>query len=122
MGDEPPQTLKEYDPEWGERFWNGHGRRELRPRDRCSRSVKVPVLFTHHFRMVDETTGTLMGALSDVQAERVRELVTGAGNRSSYRSFPPMGHSMHGQDPQLSPTPSSTSSTACLPVAPAGTP
>ena len=32
------------------------------------RSVKVPVLFTHHFRMIDEATGALMGASSDLQA------------------------------------------------------
>ncbi len=33
----------------------------------CSRSVKVPVLFTHHFRIIDEATGALMGASSDLQ-------------------------------------------------------
>jgi len=31
---------------------------------------------------------------------RVRELVTEAGNTFDYVSFPEMGHSMHGQDPQ----------------------
>jgi len=76
-GDEPPQNLKEYDP------------------------VKVPVLFTHHFRHVDEATGLLMGAISDVQATRVRTLIEEAGQPFDYRSFPAMGHSMHGQDPQL---------------------
>jgi hypothetical protein len=30
--------------------------------------VKVPVLFTHHFRLVDPATGVLMGAVSDLQA------------------------------------------------------
>jgi len=63
-------------------------------------AVKVPVLFTHHLRVVDETTGVLMGAISDLQIERVRQLVTGAGNEFEYQSFPQMGHSMHGQDPQ----------------------
>jgi hypothetical protein len=63
--------------------------------------VKVPVLFTHHFRRVDEATGQLMGAISDVQAARVRELVEGAGQLFDYRSFPQMGHAMHAQDPQL---------------------
>ncbi|MEW6089977.1 MAG: alpha/beta hydrolase [Pseudomonadota bacterium] len=98
--DEPPQTLKEYDPEWGKAFWTGtvaascdHARMLAR--------VKVPVLLTHHFRMVDEKTGTLIGALSDLQANRVRELVAAAGQRIDYQSFPEMGHSMHGQDPQL---------------------
>ena len=36
------------------------------------------VLRTHHFRKVDEANG-LLGALADVQAARVRELVTAAG-------------------------------------------
>lgn len=61
----------------------------------------MPVLFTHHMRRVDAATGLLMGAISDVQAARVRELVTGAGNRFDYQSHPMMGRSMHGQDPAL---------------------
>ena len=42
-----------------------------------------------------------MGALSDLQANRVRELLTEAGVAVDYRSFERMGHSMHGQDPSL---------------------
>jgi predicted esterase len=42
-----------------------------------------------------------MGAITDVQAQRVRELVTAAGQSFDYRTFPEMGHSMHGQDPEL---------------------
>jgi hypothetical protein len=64
-------------------------------------SVKVPVLLTHHFRVIDPQTGVLMGALSDVQAGRVRQLVEGAGQPIEYRSFPTMGHAMHAQDPKL---------------------
>ncbi len=30
-------------------------------------NVKVPVLFTHHFHQVDENSGTLMGAISDLK-------------------------------------------------------
>jgi hypothetical protein len=62
------------------------------------RSVKVPVLFTHHFRMVHEPTGALMGAISDLQADRVRQLVTDAGQPFEYVSFPEVPHSMHGAD------------------------
>jgi hypothetical protein len=65
------------------------------------RAVKIPILITHHFRRVDEATGVLMGALSDVQCARVRELLAEAGVEVDYRSFERMGHSMHGQDPQL---------------------
>ena len=42
-----------------------------------------------------------MGALSDLQAARVRELIAAAGQPLDYQSFPTMGHSMHGQDPAL---------------------
>jgi hypothetical protein len=62
-------------------------------------SVKVPVLLTHHFRINDDQTGGLRGALSDVQAKRVLELVAGAGQRIDYISLPMMGHVMHQQDP-----------------------
>src|SRR5262245_59911208 len=89
--DEPPQNLKEYDPEWGRAFWSGtvaascdHGR--------MLASVKVPVLFTHHFRTID-ANGVLIGAISDVQVARVRALVTGAGQPFDSRPFPEMGHS-----------------------------
>ena len=63
------------------------------------RQVKVPVLFTHHFHHVDPDTGNLVGALTDQQAHRVRQLVEGAGNSFTYRAFPDMPHSMHGYDP-----------------------
>jgi hypothetical protein len=65
------------------------------------RSVKTPVLLTHHFRRVDPETGCLMGALSDLQAARVLELLAEAGVTADYRTFEKMGHSMHGQDPVL---------------------
>jgi pimeloyl-ACP methyl ester carboxylesterase len=98
--DEPPQTLKEYDPEWGRAFWTGTVAASCDHARMLSR-VKVPVLLTHHFHIVDEATGVLMGALSDIQAARIRELVTAAGQTFNYESFPEMGHSMHGQDPAL---------------------
>ena len=88
-------------PGVGARVLDRQRRRELRPRPDARRAVKVPVLLTHHFRKVDEASGLLMGALADVQAARVRELVTAAGQAVDYRSFPTMGHSMHGQDPKL---------------------
>ena len=99
-GDEPPQALREYDPEWGRAFATGTfyapGEHE-----RLLAAVKVPVLFTHHFRVVDEATGVLMGACSDLQVERVRQLVTGAGNRFDYVSLPTTPHSLHGHDARL---------------------
>jgi pimeloyl-ACP methyl ester carboxylesterase len=97
---EPPQNLKEYDPEWGRAFWTGTVGASC-DHARMLRSVKVPVLFTHHFRHVDEASGFVMGAISDLQAGQVKALVEEAGQAFDYRTFPQMGHSMHGQDPQL---------------------
>jgi len=99
MTDAPAQSIKEYDPEWGRAFWSGTFS-ESCPHEQMLAAVKVPVLFTHHFRVVDEASGALLGAISDLQVARVRELVTAAGNSFDYVSFPEMGHSMHGQDPQ----------------------
>jgi pimeloyl-ACP methyl ester carboxylesterase len=100
LGDEPSQDLKEYDPEWGRAFWTGTVAASC-DHERMLRRVKVPVLLTHHFRVVDENTGTLMGALADVQAARVQELLREAGATVEYRSFPTVGHSMHGTEPDL---------------------
>jgi pimeloyl-ACP methyl ester carboxylesterase len=97
---EPPQNLKEYDPEWGRAFWTGTVGASC-DHARMLKAVKVPVLFTHHFRRVDEATGFVMGAITDLQARQVRAIVEAAGQPFDYRSFPQMGHSMHGQDPQL---------------------
>ena len=96
----PPQNLKEYDPEWGRAFCSGSVASSC-DHARMLASVKVPVLLTHHFRMLDEETGGARGAMSDVQAKRARELVAQAGQPIEYVSLPTMGHSLHGQDPQL---------------------
>jgi pimeloyl-ACP methyl ester carboxylesterase len=100
LGAEPPPTLKEYDPEWARAFWTGTVAASC-DHARMLASVKVPVLFTHHFRMIDEESGALLGAASDLQVEHVRRLVTGTGNPFELVSLPTMGHSLHGQDPQL---------------------
>jgi xanthine dehydrogenase YagR molybdenum-binding subunit len=99
-GSEPPQNLREYDPEWARAFWTGTVAASCE-HARMLASVKVPVLMTHHFRRVDEASGALMGAISDLQAARVRELVTAAGQPFALESFPTMGHSLHGQNPRL---------------------
>jgi pimeloyl-ACP methyl ester carboxylesterase len=98
--EEPPQNLREYDPEWGRAFWIGTVAASC-DHERMLRSVNVPVLLTHHFRQVDERTGLLMGALSDVQATRALELLAQVGVSVDYRSFDAMGHAMHRQDPRL---------------------
>jgi pimeloyl-ACP methyl ester carboxylesterase len=96
---EPPQNMKEYDPEWARAFWTGTVAASC-DHSRMLSSVKVPVLFTHHFRTVD-AQGRLLGAISDVQAEHARALIEQTGSPLTYQSFPRMGHSMHGQDPGL---------------------
>ena len=59
------------------------------------------MLLTHHMRIIDDATGFLFGAMSDQQAQRVQDLLTGAGVDVEYRSFPDVGHSMHGDKPEL---------------------
>jgi pimeloyl-ACP methyl ester carboxylesterase len=99
-GAEPPQNLKEYDPEWARAFVTGSVGAGCDHAAMLA-SVRVPVLFTHHFRRIDSATGHLLGAIADHQAHRVRELVEAAGQPFTYRSFPEMPHSMHGSDPEL---------------------
>ena len=99
--DGPPQARKEYDPEWGRAFWTGSISASC-DHERMLRSVKTPaVLLTHHMCVVNEGNGFLLGAMSDQQAARVRELLDGAGVDVTYRSFPDVGHSMHGERPEL---------------------
>ncbi|HEX3796784.1 MAG TPA: alpha/beta hydrolase [Acidimicrobiales bacterium] len=99
--DEPPQNLKEYDPEWGRSFWTGSVSASC-DHERMLRGVRVPsVLLTHHMRVTNESNGFLFGAMSDQQAQRVQDLLGGAGVAVEYRSFPDVGHSMHGDRPEL---------------------
>lgn len=58
------------------------------------------VMFTHHYRNVDEETGTLLGAVSDLQIAQVRRIVTEAGQRFDYESLPDAHHSLHGSEPE----------------------
>lgn len=94
------QMLREYDPEWARAFLTGTVGASC-DHARMLAAVKCPVLFTHHFRWLDEETGTLVGAISDPQVARVRELITSAGQPFVYKSFPEMGHPMHIIDPAL---------------------
>jgi pimeloyl-ACP methyl ester carboxylesterase len=99
--DEPPQNLKEYDPEWGRAFWTGTVAASC-DHERMLRDVKVPaVLLTHHMRIVSDENGFLLGAMSDQQAQRARDLVSATGAEVTYRSIPDVGHSMHGDRPEL---------------------
>jgi pimeloyl-ACP methyl ester carboxylesterase len=98
---EPPQNMKEYDPEWGRAFWTGTVAASC-DHDRMLRSVRVrSVLLTHHMRTVADGTGFLLGAMTDQQAQRVRDLLAAAGVTVDYRSFPDVGHAMHGERPDL---------------------
>jgi len=96
----PPQHLREYDPEWARAFWTGTVTANC-DHARMIAAVRVPVLFTHHFRKIDAETGTLIGAISDEQVKHVRQLVTDAGQPFEYRSFPEQPHALHQADPQL---------------------
>ena len=60
-----------------------------------------PPFFTHHFRATNDESGSLIGACTDEQADRVVKLAESTGQSITYRSFPAMGRAMHGQDPAL---------------------
>jgi pimeloyl-ACP methyl ester carboxylesterase len=96
---EPPQNLKEYDPEWGRAFWEGTVAKSC-PHETLLAQVKTPVLLTHHARFVTPDTGNLMGAMSDLQAAKARELMTQAGASVEYVSLPDAAHAMHAADPK----------------------
>ncbi|GAA3546451.1 alpha/beta hydrolase [Amycolatopsis ultiminotia] len=97
---EPPQHLREYDPEWARSFVSGRATVGCDHETMLS-GVRVPVLLTHHSRQIDPGTGHLLGAIADVQVQRVRELVEAAGQPFTYRSFPDQPHSLHEADPEL---------------------
>lgn len=101
---EPPQNLKEYDPEWGLAFAKGTVGASCDHAQMLAQ-VKCPVLFTHHFRASEPSILNghqfNMGAISDIQAKRVGEIIKNAGQTFIYKSFPKMGHSMHDLDPEL---------------------
>jgi len=99
-GAEPPQNLKEYDPEWARAFLSGTATINC-DQAQMLRKVKVPVLFTHHFRKVNAIDGTLMGAVSDLQVDHARRLIEAAGQPFEYHSFPEAGHFLHEINPAL---------------------
>ncbi|KAH8660359.1 Alpha/Beta hydrolase protein [Xylariales sp. PMI_506] len=91
-------NLREYDPEWADAFWTGRVALTCN-HEAMLKHVKVPVLFTHHYRRVDPESGNLLGASSDLQVQQVRRLVESTGNTFTYRSFPEQPHEMHDADP-----------------------
>jgi len=96
--EQPPQNLKEYDPEWARAFWEGTVAKSC-PHERMLAQAKAPILLTHHFRVIEPTTGMLLGALSDLQAAKARALVAAAGQPFDYVDAPDAAHSMHAADP-----------------------
>jgi pimeloyl-ACP methyl ester carboxylesterase len=96
----PPQNFLEYDPEWAGSFWTGAASASC-DHERMLSSVKVPLLITHHYREIDPDSGALMGAVSDEQVARARQLVTKAGQPCDVADFPGMAHSMHLHDAEL---------------------
>ena len=94
-----PQNLKEYDPEWARAFIEGTVAASC-PHERMLAQVKAPILMTHHGRRIDPQSGALLGGLSDFQADKARDLMTGAGVKVEYRSLPDAAHPMHMVDPK----------------------
>ncbi|MER5885387.1 alpha/beta hydrolase [Streptomyces sp. NPDC001941] len=97
---EVPQHLREYDPEWGRSFVSGLANAACDHADLLSQ-VRVPVLFTHHFRTTDPETGHLIGACTDVQARHACRLMEAAGQPVTYADLPDAAHGLHDADPEL---------------------
>ena len=83
----------------GPRFWEGTVAKNL-PHETLLASIKRPVLLTHHARFVNPENGSLFGAMSDLQAAKVQELVKEAGAPITYESIPNAAHAMHTSDPE----------------------
>ena len=98
LPDEPPQNMKEYDPEWSRVFWEGTVGKSC-PHDLMLAQIKVPVLLTHHMRFVDPSSGSLLGAMSDLQAQKAMDVMKTAGAQAEYQSLPDAAHAMHQADP-----------------------
>ncbi|MBU4317015.1 MAG: alpha/beta hydrolase [Proteobacteria bacterium] len=97
---EPPQNMKEYDPEWAKAFITGSVGASC-DHERMLAKVKCPVLFTHHLSKIDPETGRHSGASTVQQVDQVEAIVKKTGQPFSRLSFPEMGHNMHLQDPEL---------------------
>ena len=96
--------LKEYDPEWGRAFWDGHRRGSLRPRADARRASRSPCSSPTTSGMVDERRAC---SWAPSPTSRPNESASSSPEPAALRlrSFPTMGHSMHGQDPRSSPPP-----------------
>ena len=99
--DEPPQNLKEYDPEWGRAFWTGTVAASC-DHERMLRSVRTPVFLHPSFPPSSTTRPDTSSARPptsklDTQLRSFGDALV----EVDYQSFPTMGHSMHGQDPDL---------------------
>ena len=94
-----PQAFREYDPEWSRAFLEGTMSMSC-PSELILTQVKVPILLTHHARSTDPDTGNLVGALSDLQAQKAGDLIAATGVAFECQSFPDAMHAMHATDPQ----------------------
>ncbi|ACT60255.1 alpha/beta hydrolase [Hirschia baltica] len=97
--EQPPQHLKEYDPEWGRAFIEGKFNLNS-PHHTLLSDIKTPMLYTHHMRFEDPQTGLLIGATSDFQASKIKEIALKTGNSFELIDAPDAFHSMHEADPQ----------------------
>lgn len=96
---QPPQNLREYDPEWARAFWTGLAGTGC-DHARMLAAAKAPILLTHHYREIDPQTGSLMGAVSDEQVRRAGRLVSEAGQPFEVLDLADMVHAMHRADPE----------------------
>ena len=88
-------------PRVGSGVLDRHGRRVVRSRTHAAQRQGRRRAADPPHAGGDEDTGFLFGAMSDQQADRVQALLRAPASTSTYRSFPDVGHSMHGERPEL---------------------
>lgn len=99
LPEEAPQNMVEYDPEWGRAFYEGTVAQTC-PHDYMLSQVKVPMLVTHHARMIDEETTGLVGAMSDLQVRKAVEAIRATGVQVDVVDLPQAPHILHQLEPQ----------------------
>lgn len=96
---EPPQHFKEYDPEWA-RSWATDLANAACDHQALLAQIKVPVLFTRHFRRTDPDTGHSGGATTDIQAHNAHRLMRATGQTVTLLDLPDAGHLLHENEPE----------------------
>ena len=99
--DEPPQNLKEYDPEWGRAFWTGTVAAVVRPRADAAQRQGARCCSRTTCASSTRPPASCSARCPTSRPSGCRRSSPEPASRCEYRSFPDVGHSMHGDRPDL---------------------